>query len=561
VHIPDANFKTYLVGNKHINTNGDKEITFAEAETFTGTIDVANKNISDLTGIEKFINITFLNCNHNSLTTLDISKNTALENLSCTHNQLNNLDLNKNINLKKLECKKNKLTFLDLNNNTKLVSLVCDQNQLNNLKVGNNKELTLIDCSNNKLTSLDISANLNLKGLYSGKNNLTSLDIKTNTKLKGIRCDNNNLTSLDIRNTTNLTELKCNDNYLICLNLKNGNNKNLSLDLRNNKLDCITVDNASFSNEKWSYLKDETASFSESCAALIIEINQEFIENQTLADLRINGQNLIYYSDKELTKKLEITTKIIHNAIYYAKKESKNCQYEILAIKVIVKPTEHHFNEGQTLADLVKNGENISWYADAEMTIALSADTKVEHNKTYYAKSKNANSEYEIFAIKTQHCDLPTPTAETIQSFIDGQTIENLKVDGEHLVWYSDKNLTEKLEKTTKLEHNTTYYVRSESETCQSDVLEITVTEATVNRLDFDLYRFSFYPNPVIDVLYFSSNAPIEKVVVSNMLGQQVNVKVSSDKTNLYLSNLSKGSYLVKVTINSISKTYKIIKK
>jgi len=82
----------------------------------------------------------------------------------------------------------------------------------------------------------------------------------------------------------------------------------------------------------------------------------------------------------------------------------------------------------------------------------------------------------------------------------------------------------------------------------------------TVSRVDFDLYSFSYYPNPVNDVLHFSSNATIENVIVSNMLGQQVNANLSSDKTSLDLSNLSNGNYFVKVTIEGVSKTIKVVK-
>ena len=38
VNIPDANFKTYLVGNTAINTNGDTEIQLSEASVFSGRI-------------------------------------------------------------------------------------------------------------------------------------------------------------------------------------------------------------------------------------------------------------------------------------------------------------------------------------------------------------------------------------------------------------------------------------------------------------------------------------------------------------------------------------------
>jgi len=83
----------------------------------------------------------------------------------------------------------------------------------------------------------------------------------------------------------------------------------------------------------------------------------------------------------------------------------------------------------------------------------------------------------------------------------------------------------------------------------------------TASRSDFDLYQFSYYPNPVNDILTFSSNQPIEKVTISNMLGQTMNINLSSDKSSLDMSNLASGNYLVKVTIEGVSKTIKIVKR
>ena len=68
VNIPDANFKAYLVGNTDINTNGDAEIQVSEATAFNGTIICNSLNLSDLTGIEAFTNLTELNCRNNQLT-------------------------------------------------------------------------------------------------------------------------------------------------------------------------------------------------------------------------------------------------------------------------------------------------------------------------------------------------------------------------------------------------------------------------------------------------------------------------------------------------------------
>ncbi|NDG30704.1 hypothetical protein EB118_11605 [bacterium] len=48
VHIPDMNFKSLLVGNPYINTNGDTEIQLNEAIGLTGDLWCNDKKINDL---------------------------------------------------------------------------------------------------------------------------------------------------------------------------------------------------------------------------------------------------------------------------------------------------------------------------------------------------------------------------------------------------------------------------------------------------------------------------------------------------------------------------------
>ena len=71
VNIPDAIFKTYLVNNTAINTNGDNEIQVSEASVFNGGIFLYAGpgsgscflcGITDLTGIEAFVSLTYLDC-------------------------------------------------------------------------------------------------------------------------------------------------------------------------------------------------------------------------------------------------------------------------------------------------------------------------------------------------------------------------------------------------------------------------------------------------------------------------------------------------------------------
>ena len=162
VNIPDANFKAYLVNNKAINTNGDKEIQVSEASAFTDTIDCSGLNISNLNGIEAFTALTTLYCGSNNYGS----------------NQLTSLDVSKNNALSELYCGGNKLTSLDVSKNTVLWMLTCDNNQLKSLDVSKNTALEWLYCDGNKLTSLDVSKNTALTALYCNENHFDCASLK-----------------------------------------------------------------------------------------------------------------------------------------------------------------------------------------------------------------------------------------------------------------------------------------------------------------------------------------------------------------------------------------------
>ena len=92
-YVPDNNFEAYLeaygMGNGIPN---DDYVTTANINTVT-SLNVNSQNIADLTGIEAFTALTFLNCNYNQLTSLNVSQNTALINLWCYINQLTSLNV------------------------------------------------------------------------------------------------------------------------------------------------------------------------------------------------------------------------------------------------------------------------------------------------------------------------------------------------------------------------------------------------------------------------------------------------------------------------------------
>jgi Leucine-rich repeat (LRR) protein len=268
VDIPDANFKAYLVGNTNINTNGDTEIQVSEATAFNGTMFCDEIGISNLTGIEAFTALTYLYCESNQLTSLNVSLNTALTGLSCGNNQLTSLNVSQNTALTSLFCQENPLGSLNVSLNTALTVLSCGYNQLTSLDVSLNTALTYLWCVGNQLTSLDVSQNTALTILICGGNQLTSLDVSQNTALTYLSCGENQLTSLDVSQNTALTILYCWDNQLTSLDVRNGNNTNFYLFYAygNPNLYCIDVDDASYSTYTWGNI-DPQSYFSNNCGS------------------------------------------------------------------------------------------------------------------------------------------------------------------------------------------------------------------------------------------------------------------------------------------------------
>jgi Leucine-rich repeat (LRR) protein len=254
--IPDPNFEQALIdlGYDTAPINGSVPTANISSVTF---LDVRNKNISDLTGIEGFNTLTTLYCFGNQLTSLDVSNNTELNILDCQNNQLTSLDFSGATALTTLYCSFNQLTSLDFSGANALTSLSCSLNQLTSLDFNGANALTFLYCDFNPLTSLDVSNNIALTDLSCTDNQLTSLDLSNNTALTFLFCNRNQLTNLDIRNGNNEALIK----------IGAGENPNLT---------CIYVDDADYMNTNWADSIDPTSTFVENeaeCEALSIGDN------------------------------------------------------------------------------------------------------------------------------------------------------------------------------------------------------------------------------------------------------------------------------------------------
>jgi hypothetical protein len=77
----------------------------------------------------------------------------------------------------------------------------------------------------------------------------------------------------------------------------------------------------------------------------------------------------------------------------------------------------------------------------------------------------------------------------------------------------------------------------------------------------FDNANFKYYPNPVNNILTVSYTEAITVLKLYNMVGQQLITKsVNSNETQIDMSHLPAGSYLLEVSVGSKSKMVKLIK-
>ena len=239
-NFPDANFRNYIKTYKA----GSSDVLTVEQQRNVTTIEINNKGVSDLKGIEAFPNLTELDCGNNSIQNLDLRQNPKLRKLICNKNQLTHLNLSKNPDIYYLNCSENQLKQLDVSHLNDLTNLDCSHNDLEQLDVRNSKFLRVLYCSSNRLTELDadVKHKTQLVSVECQNNQLTTLILGENKLLKKLNCAHNQLTQLNLDNMSALEELNCFDNQLTVLDVSSSQNLT-KLWLGDNHLTSLNLDN------------------------------------------------------------------------------------------------------------------------------------------------------------------------------------------------------------------------------------------------------------------------------------------------------------------------------
>ena len=149
-------------------------------------------------------------------------------------------------------------------------------------------------------------------------NQIFTFDISNNTSLTFLDCSYNQLTDIDISSNSNIITFVCNSNFqLISIDVRNSNNINMTYVImtQNPNLNCINVDDTTWSNFNWTVSNgniDPQHYFSNNCSPNSIEehsINKQLLKVTDLLgrETKQTNQPLFYiYDDGTIEKKLII---------------------------------------------------------------------------------------------------------------------------------------------------------------------------------------------------------------------------------------------------------------
>jgi len=249
-----------------------------------------------------------------------------------------------------------------------------------------------------------------------------------------------------------------------------------------------------------------TVAFNTTAAPVAAVLLQAFCNNAVVADLDVEGTNVVWYTSATGGNALADDAELTDGMLYYASQTIDGCEsMERTVVAVAI-------------------GTVDALTGDADQTITVSD--------------------------------------------INDATIEDLMVAGleGYVTWYASEedalNGENALAAGTQLVSGNTYYAIQTVGQCSSTTAFAVTVDVALGGDHFDIASFKYYPNPVKDVLNVSYSSDITAINVFNMLGQQViSLNPASAQAKVDMSGMADGAYIMKVVSGNAVKTIKIMKK
>ena len=158
----------------------------------------------------------------------------------------------------------------------------------------------------------------------------------------------------------------------------------------------------------------------------------------------------------------------------------------------------------------------------------------------------------------TVTASIATPGGASSVTFYEAPNLNAIETDLVLVDWFENQCLPG-TEATIPVVAGNSYYVFVLNSDAITDIdIEFTPTlGADENTIE----GFSYYPNPTSGIVNLNSEEKIELLEVYNMLGQKViSQQIDATTSELNISELATGTYLIRVIVNNKIGTYRIIK-
>src|SRR5690625_2863636 len=265
--------------------------------------------------------------------------------------------------------------------------------------------------------------------------------------------------------------------------------------------------------------------------SVVVEVNkadkpqgpteQEFIAGSRVADIDVTGSNLMFYLlvDNEYVRQ-SINADLINNETYYISQRIGDCTSEFLEVLVsFVCPDPTNLN----------------------VTVDLSQDEVTAAAIVFWDPPSNTQGleGYQLYIKDSE--------GQIIEDFYLGARRNYQVVDGLPL----DEEFTAEL-----------YNICDAQNNVFGNTLVDAFTTENLSVADFEALDFTYYPNPVSDLLHIDSEESINMLEVYSYDGKQVlSMNVSTKNATIDLSELTTGTYLLVARSETKSNMVRVIKK
>ncbi|SNR45874.1 gliding motility-associated C-terminal domain-containing protein [Lutibacter agarilyticus] len=283
------------------------------------------------------------------------------------------------------------------------------------------------------------------------------------------------------------------------------------------------------------------------------ETTQTFceIENATISDLSVVGNNIQWYDSETSTTPLDTSEVLVNGEDYWATQNAaSNCEsaLRLVVTTTIIStppPTTSATNQSfcmndfapdsPTIADLAISGDGIQWYATETSTTVLNTTDILVDGQTYWASQTDASGCESATRISITATVTNTPIATTSnasQTFCaaNNPTIADIDVTGDTIIWFDTETSTTPLSTSETLVDGEDYWALNTNGTtgCESsDRLQITSTiiEVPAPIIENTTQSFCEVSNPTIadlvsqdTVEWFTSETATTPLTTSDLL-------------------------------------------